>query len=413
MRAALAAATDTRALVIQAGATSEVPALLRQHFGAVPARVVADPRTFAAAGDTTLHALRDAGVRCREPVIIDDPRLHAEWRFLEQVEAAVGLDDAIPVAVGSGTINDLVKLAAYRTGRQYLAMATAASMDGYTAFGASIIRDGSKQTFHCPAPRAVVADLNVIAAAPAELNAAGYADLMAKVTAGADWILADALGVDPIDDTAWRLVQGGLGEALADPEGVAHGDASAVARLVEGLMLGGFAMQHTRTSRPASGAEHSPSHGFKVGIATVAVVRLYEQLLEVPLDTLDVEARVSDWPAWPETAAAIEQYSPDPALRAKSLEETRAKHPSRETLREHLRILSKNWPQLRSRLREQLPPSRSVVDSLAAVGAPTKSEDIGISAERLEASHLLAYYLRRRYTVLDLAARTGFMPGSR
>ena len=35
-------------------------------------------------------------------------------------------------------------------------------MDGYTAFGASITHQGSKQTFECPAPRAVVADLDVI-----------------------------------------------------------------------------------------------------------------------------------------------------------------------------------------------------------------------------------------------------------
>jgi glycerol-1-phosphate dehydrogenase [NAD(P)+] len=41
--------------------------------------------------------------------------------------------------------------------------ATAASMDGYTAFGAAITHDGFKQTFACPAPRAVVADLDILA----------------------------------------------------------------------------------------------------------------------------------------------------------------------------------------------------------------------------------------------------------
>ena len=50
-------------------------------------------------------------------------------------------------------------------------VATAASMDGYTAYGASITKDGSKQTFDCPAPRAVVADIDVIRAAPPELTA--------------------------------------------------------------------------------------------------------------------------------------------------------------------------------------------------------------------------------------------------
>jgi hypothetical protein len=44
-------------------------------------------------------------------------------------------------------------------------------MDGYTSYGASITKDGAKQTFPCHAPKAVVADMNVIATAPAEMTA--------------------------------------------------------------------------------------------------------------------------------------------------------------------------------------------------------------------------------------------------
>src|SRR5207245_10569972 len=133
---------------------------------------------------------------------------------------------------------------------------TPASMDGYTAFGASITYQGSKQTFACPAPAAVLADLDVICAAPTQMKAWGYADLLAKVTAGADWLLADALGVEPIHPQAWRIAQGRLRELVAEPEGVRARRPEAIARLVEGLMLGGFAMQAARSSRPASGAEH-------------------------------------------------------------------------------------------------------------------------------------------------------------
>ena len=133
-------------------------------------------------------------------------------------------NDAIPIAVGAGSINDLTKLAAHLCGRQYLSVATAASMDGYTAFGASITHEGSKQTFDCPAPLGVVADLEVIAAAPEGLNASGYADLVAKCPAGADWILADGLGVDPIDEANWHMVQSRLREWMADPAGIQQRD---------------------------------------------------------------------------------------------------------------------------------------------------------------------------------------------
>src|ERR1019366_5038575 len=115
---------------------------------------------------------------------------------------------------------------------------------------------GDKQTFQCPAPTAVVADIDVICAAPGEMNAWGYADLIAKVPAGADWIVADAWGVEPIDRQAWAIVQGRLRELVADPTGVLGRNPAAIARLVEGLMLSGFAMQSAQSSRVASGAEH-------------------------------------------------------------------------------------------------------------------------------------------------------------
>src|SRR5436309_961509 len=86
------------------------------------------------------------------------------------------------------------------------------------------------------APAVVVADLDVIAAAPPLLNAAGYADLLAKVPAGADWLAADAAGVEPVDAHAWATVQGQLRVSVADPAGVRRGDLDAVRRLTVGLM---------------------------------------------------------------------------------------------------------------------------------------------------------------------------------
>jgi glycerol-1-phosphate dehydrogenase [NAD(P)+] len=46
---------------------------------------------------------------------------------------------------------------------------------------------------------------------------------------------------------------------------------------------------------------------------------------------------------------------------------------------------------------------------LRAAGAPHLPEQIGISPSRLWDSHRLAYHLRRRYTVLDLAVQTGLL----
>src|SRR5688572_16319586 len=216
-------------------------------------------------------------------------------------------------------------------------------MDGYTAYGASITAGGSKQTFDCPAPQAVVADLESIAAAPPGLNASGYADLLAKIAAGADWIVADALGVEVIDPHVWRTVQERLHEWVASPGGVAKNEPAVLKRLVYGLMMSGFAMQAARSSRPASGADHqfshlwdmqhhthdgaAPSHGFKVGIGTLASIGLYDELFARNLEKLNPAPVVHNWPTLDELHARIEEILGTGELADKAHEETRAKYP--------------------------------------------------------------------------------------
>ncbi len=356
-------------------------------------------------------------------MILADPSLHAEHRFVAQVEEALRPHAFVPVVVGSGTLNDLVKLAAHRTQRAYLCVATAASMDGYTAFGASITFEGAKQTFDCPAPRAVIADIDIIRRAPPAMTASGYADLMAKVTAGADWIVADVLGSEPIDPRAWAIVQGGLGEALSDPAGARAGHPKAITPLVEGLMLGGFAMQWMKSSRPASGAEHqfshlwdmehhqhqgaAPSHGFKVGVATRAVSEFYAALLRRPLDQLDIDRCLAAWPDAETAEAEVVRIFSGTDFLSVAVRETRAKHATRDELAGQLRRLRSRWPELKLRLEQQLLPPAEVIRRLRLVGAPAEPEEIGISRERLRASFIRARHIRRRFTVLDLAQRAG------
>ena len=253
------------------------------------------------------------------------------------------------------------------------------------------------------------------------MSASGYADLLAKVTAGADWIIADALGVEKIDSHAWETVQGGLREALADPAGVRSRDPAAIANLTEGLMLGGFAMQAMQSSRPASGAEHQfshlwdmehatdASHGFKVGVATVAVARFYEELIEQPLQELDVAAACAAWPTREAMEKSPRQLFDDPSLRDVAARESLAKYVDRDALAKQLQRLRETWPTLTARLRQHLPPARELAAMLGAAGAPTEPQQIGIPTRRLRESFKKALHIRRRFTVLDLAARAGVM----
>ena len=423
LKKALASARETRACMIGETVLKEVPALFREQFSGAKAVIVADTTTFDVAGRTVRDALKAAGLSAGTPYVFSAAGLFAEMSHVDRLTSALQAHNTVPVAVGSGTINDLTKLAAHRCGRPYMCVGTAASMDGYAAFGASITSSGCKQTFTCPAPRALVADLDVFCKAPSAMTVSGYADLMAKVVCGADWILADALETEAIDPRAWESVQGGLRDALADPAGARVGDKRAIALLAEGLLLSGFAMQHTRTSRPASGAEHqfshlwdmerhtylgaAPSHGFKVGVATRFLAALYEQMLDEPFGRLEVSAACGQWPEWPVAEVNTRTLFAGTDISDLGVQETRAKYVSRAQLAHHLTQLKRLWPVLKPRLRAQLFTASDVKRRLETVGAPSEPEQIGVSRARLRDSVIRAQRIRRRFTVLDVAVRTG------
>ena len=168
VKLALSNATQTRALEIGSQVLDRVPEVFKCQFPDKKAVVVAHSATWAVAGERVDALLRQAGLEVQQPIIFEDADMHAEWKYIEQLDAKLSQTDAVAVAVGSGTINDTTKLCSEHQGHPYMVVATAASMDGYVAFGASITKDGIKSTFKCAAPRAVVADVDVIATAPAD-----------------------------------------------------------------------------------------------------------------------------------------------------------------------------------------------------------------------------------------------------
>src|SRR4051794_1702596 len=424
---AVRAASDTRRVVIEAGALAAVDSVLAEGIAAEAAAVVvADEATMRVAGAAVDEALRQAGREMLDPHVLSArPVLYADYDNVTKVATALRRHAAIPVAVGSGTINDIVKRAAHECERPYMSVATAASMDGYTAFGAAITKDGYKRTMECPAPRAVVADLDVLTGAPPPMTASGYADLLGKVTAGADWIVADALGVEPISGPGWDLVQPGLREAVGRPADLRAGDPGAMRALIDGLVMAGLAMQAQQSSRPASGAEHQfshlwemeglgrdadppLSHGFKVGLGTIAIAALYERLLARGIDDAAADA---PWPDAGEVERAVRGMHPNGRLADAAVAETLAKHPAADERAARLETARREWPRLRERLAGQLLPASELRAMLAAAGCPTAPHEIGLTDEDLRATYTRARTIRRRYTVLDLAHEAGVLDG--
>lgn len=422
---AVAKSATVAEVLVGRGVLAEAGALFRRQFGEGPACIIADDNTWKAAGAAVEASLVAAGIAVRRHVLPGKPRLKPTVDLADRLRDVLAVDGSVPVAVGSGVINDVVKHAAFSLKRAYLCVGTAASMDGYTSAGAPLSDKGFKKTIQCLPARAVIGDLDVIAAAPAEMTGWGYGDLAGKVPAGGDWIIADALGIEAVDDVAWPLVQGGLRGWLGAADGVAAGEPAALEGLFAGLTLVGLAMELHGSSRPASGADHQiahlwemddlkhggerVSHGACVAVGCVMSLRLFDWLLRQDLSRLDVGAAVAAAPSLGVKIAAIHAAFGPGEIAARSVEEVRAKHVDAAVLRARLERLRDGWPVLAERLRAQVVAPEVMVDMLHRAGAPAEAAEIGVGRDYLRRTTLNARFLRSRYTVLDLLDECGML----
>jgi len=446
--AALKVATDTKVFEMAQGILPMVPDVFKKLFPGRKAVVIADINTWPAAGEKVFGYMTAAGIPT-EKYIIEKEEFHAEWRYIEMTDAVLDGDLAkakfiendpdyieteasktfrtpsedhyIAVSVGAGVINDCCKLASHHHGNGYVCVATAASVDGFSSFGASITYQNAKQTFECPAPTAIVADVDVLVNAPRWMVASGYADLAAKIPAGAEWMIADLMGTEPIIPDAWNVLYPNLHQYLSNPEGIAALDPQAVADIFEGLTMSGFAMQAARSSRPASCCEHLfshildmthhrfhgklQSHGIQVAVGTMTMCAIFDEMFKFDLSKLDVEACVKAWPTIDEEQMrAIEIFRDFPAPKLGYTEITK-KYNDAATVREQLTKVKESWPEFKKKLQAQVWSFEKMQKCFAIVGAPTDPSDIGVTRHQLHDMFKKVQLMRWRFNALDLAKR--------
>ena len=413
-----------------------------RFFGETPLVVVSDERIWSREGKILEAALK--GRRDYSLFLLPGyPAPYADSELVARVRAGIG--DSSALAFGSGTINDAVKLASFELGRPYICVPTAASVDGFTAFGAAITVDGFKMTLDCPAPKALLADEGILARAPEELTAAGFGDLAAKITAGVDWLAADAALVEPVAPEIWDMVQPFALSILEKSAGIRRRESSAIGDLYGGLIATGLAMQRYHDSRPASGAEHllshvwemehlsvdgiPVSHGFKVAIGTIAVTIFQRALFSLSREDMEEAARAAAETAATTKAPAGAEAGVSAAgedllgRRLAAAERLLAGTPILEKVRETVRektlrgaalaarraAIINGWDSLSAKALSRLPEPSSLIARLKEAGCPVKLSDIGLDQDSLYRGFIIASIIRKRYTTLDLADEFGLL----
>ena len=134
-----------------------------------------------------------------EWLVISEPDsiVHCTPENAAKIQARLEGVDCV-VGVGSGTICDLNKYGTFYANPEnpvpLIIVQTALSVNAFSDNSSVMLISGVKRTVHSRYPDILIIDLDIVAAAPAEMNVSGYGDLIATWTAPVDWYLGNVLG---------------------------------------------------------------------------------------------------------------------------------------------------------------------------------------------------------------------------
>lgn len=429
---------------VESGAIDHLPDVCRKLFTGGSALLIADDNTYKAAGAKVYEALTNHGFdidicMLKRPSVeygadempASQPGIASPWepadaiatdeRSIVRIMVALKPDTSFLLAVGSGTINDLVRFVSSRTGIPYVSIPTAPSVDGYASTVVPLLMDGFKRTVPGTYPAAIIADTDVLCNAPSSMIAAGFGDMVGKLTALLDWKLSHILDGEYLCQTSFDMMNSAVQKCLSDPSGIRQRKPDAIKALMEGLILSGVAMMLVGNSRPASGSEHhmahywemkfsqkgleQPYHGAKVGIATPVIASVYKKLMD--MDEAQIKAMADAYtPISPSVRRQriADAFGP---LTDEVIAESSSVWLSEDAQKQRAQHIAARWPAIRDALRPSVLEPEEIKHLLASAGAAYSAEHINVDAGLLRQTLLNAMYIRTRYTILRLADDIG------
>lgn len=196
-------------------------------------------------------------------------------------------------AVGGGLAADAAKYIAVQLDLPLVCLPTALSVDAFLTWASGVRQGGCVRYLETKPPDALLVDLDVVAAAPASIRAAGICDVLSIATGSWDWRFAAEQNMNPpgmhyinyVDSAAAAILQG----ALECAEATGRGDHEGLKQLLDCLALEVQLCNQIGHSRPEEGSEHyfayavenemgkGLSHGDLVGPGIVLMAELQGQ----------------------------------------------------------------------------------------------------------------------------------------
>lgn len=398
--------TDVKDIRIESGVLSKTADILKENDFGKKLLAVADKNTISAA-DGILDILADGGYDVKIK-LYDDLRV-ADMTEVRVIEALCDNTDGV-LSIGTGSLNDICRLASYRKDKPFAIFATAPSMDGFASDTAPITDNNFKMSYQARQPKVIIADTKILAAAPAYLKSAGFGDMIAKYIGLADWKITHLVTDEYYCDYVAGITQEAVERIVALADKITIPDEETAGAVMEALVFTGVAMKLAGCSRPASGAEHivshfwevkklengilSDFHGKKCGVATILINRMYHEM--AAHETVDAHYEHIDW------NRVAEVYGPRLYEDVKKL--------NNPTITEGItpEKLNECWSEIRNIIYSTLPTEEELMRIMKLAGAATTIEEIAVSEELCELGLEYHPYMRHRLNLSRLRPMLGF-----
>ena len=408
-------------ILIGKGVISKLPEFIKKYRSTKPF-LLADCNTFSVAGKLVSNALEADNVPFSKYIFTNEQ--------LEPNEEAVGsavmhFDTScdLIIGIGSGVINDIGKMLSVITGKKYIIVATAPSMDGYASATSSMNMDGLKVSLNTRAADVIIGDTDVLKNAPEHMLKSGIGDMLAKYISIAEWRIAHIITGEYYCEEVADLIRKAVAKCVDNAEGLLRRDDKAIEAVFEGLVIGGVAMAYAGVSRPASGVEHYFSHiwdmrglefgtqvdlhGIQCAMATYHAVRLYEKLKTMVPDALRAKKYVDSFSFenWKSELRSFLGNSAETmiAQEAKEHKYDKSTHPARYA------IIEQNWDLILQILEEELPPVQRLSEIMDTLDISQDLNTIGVDSAAAKMTFQATKDIRDKYVMSRLAWDLGVL----
>ena len=408
-------------VVVGSGVISRIPEFVEKYHAKRPF-ILADVNTFAAAGQQVCAVLDAAGISYSRYVFPQtelEPDEHAVGSAIMHFDTKCDLI----IGVGSGVINDIGKILSNVSGRKYIIVGTAPSMDGYASATSSMSMDNLKTSLNSRCADVIIGDTQILKKAPAHMLKAGPGDMLAKYVSIAEWRIAHIITGEYYCEEVAQLIRGALKKCVDNAAGLLKREDAAIEAVFEGLVIGGVAMAYAGVSRPASGVEHYFSHvwdmrglefgtkvdlhGIQCAMATMSAVKLYEYVAAHQPDPEKAKAYVEnfDYNAWSAELRTFLGASADTMI---ALEAKEGKYDKR-THEARLNLILENWENILQILKEELPSAARLEAIMDTIGISTDLNTLGVDSACAKQTFRATKDIRDKYVLSRLAWDLGIL----